>query len=167
MESYMFFNWNDYSDDDIDLTKEEYENLLSISCKYCDTVAFFITDENVKFQEKLEPFRIAKPSNIVYPFTTKCKDEELGIRFYKACPELCKIMIESIGSIFEWLNARGFKNPEDPTFYRSDGSVFLDTTIHEGVLTLTPREDEDVSSILADSRWIKTSFAKIYGNKLI
>ncbi|MBE6625537.1 MAG: hypothetical protein E7622_07885 [Ruminococcaceae bacterium] len=57
-------------------------------------------------------------------------------------------------SIFKWIDGWGFKNPEDPCFYRDDGSAFFTSVIHEGVVKLTPRENEDVSKIISNPLWI-------------
>jgi hypothetical protein len=54
--------------------------------------------------------------------------------------------------MFAWT---GYIMPEDPTFYRPDGSIFFKSTTHEGELTLMPRGDEDVSNVLSSGRWIE------------
>lgn len=56
--------------------------------------------------------------------------------------------------VFEWLYGWGFKNPDDPTFYRSDGSVFFVSEIHEGICAIMPREEEPVEELLREIPWI-------------
>jgi len=70
------------------------------------------------------------------------------------CPELCELLLKITDSIFKWIDGWGFKNPEDPCFYRDDGSAFFTSVIHEGVVKLTPRENEDVSKIISNPLWI-------------
>ena len=43
---------------------------------------------------------------------------------------------------------QGHKNPEDPIFYRADGSKFFLSVIHEGELELYVNDSEDISAIL-------------------
>lgn len=44
-------------------------------------------------------------------------------------------------------------NPEDPTFFRSDASIFFHPVVHEGMALLCARDDEDVSTIVCRPGW--------------
>ena len=44
---------------------------------------------------------------------------------------------------------------EDLTFYRADGSIFFESTTHEGYCDLFPRDDEDVSELVSKEGWEK------------
>ncbi len=80
------------------------------------------------------------------------------MRYYRLCPRLCEILICSAKSIFEWYQIIGeYNNPENPTFYRPDGSVFLESNIHEGELILYVNEDEDVSEVVSLPGWSAVS----------
>ena len=83
-----------------------------------------------------------------------CGTEHSYFNYYRVCDKLCDILLKTTNHIFSWLNGWGYENPEDPTFYREDGSLFFTSTIHEGECTLFVR-DEDVSEILANKLWIK------------
>ena len=54
------------------------------------------------------------------------------------------------------MNCWGLKNPEDPAFYRKDGTPFFSTTIHEGYFTINADENEDISEILSKRDWEET-----------
>ena len=69
---------------------------------------------------------------------------------------MLRIILRISDNLFGYIDGWGYTNPEDPTFYRSDGSVFLKSEIHEGEVWLMPRNNEDVSQIVADSNWIKS-----------
>ena len=51
----------------------------------------------------------------------------------------------------------GFNNPENPVFYRENGSIFFSSLIHEGEITLTVNDGEDVSKITMINGWKKVS----------
>lgn len=48
----------------------------------------------------------------------------------------------------------GFKNPEDPVFYRDDGSVFFSSIIHDGKCFLFPTDSENISDIVSSDHWV-------------
>ena len=68
-----------------------------------------------------------------------------------------KQWIENVSdNLFSWIDASwGFNNPEDPAFYREDGSILFHSVIHEGIceLRLTEDEEKEASHILKASRW--------------
>ena len=62
-------------------------------------------------------------------------------------------MLDAVGGMFEWLDGWGYKNPEDPCFYRKDGSALFSSIIHEGELKLFYQDDEDITELLPKARW--------------
>lgn len=138
------------------ISGEDYAELIRTCFQYSAAVSFYFIpcgEDGVpaEFKNKLEPFHIKRPDNIVYEGIEE--EEEYGVKYYRTCPELCDIMLGIANSILDWVQLQDHLNPENPTFYRSDGSLFFDSVIHEGRLQLTIREDEDVSHIVSVNGW--------------
>ena len=160
MKVYEFCDWSLTDDEDYDIVGAAYEHLIKRCCDICDVVSFIIERPEIcseKIQENLSEFSIPHPENISYRFRhygeRSNNDQELGVHYYRSCPELCQLLQISALSIFDWI---GHTYPEDITFYRSDGSIFFTSITHEGLLFLVPRENEDVSDILAMGNWVET-----------
>lgn len=158
MKIYKFFDWS-LTDDESGLDEEAYQKLIKFCCDICEVVSFVIIEPSIcskKIQESLGKFSIPHPQNITYKFHYyDINGEWLGfspVYYYRVCPELCQLLLNSATGIFDWV---GYTYPEDPTFYRSDGSVFFTSTTHEGILTLMPRENEDVSDIISCENWLE------------
>ena len=110
-----------------------------------------IANRHTKLIKQLEAFRIPQPQNIqneYMRYSQNSDGSDLDIRYYHVCDELCGLLKASAHSIFDWVYGQGHKNPEDPIFYRADGSKFFSSVIHEGELELFVKDDEDVSTIL-------------------
>lgn len=152
MNGYVFYD--EYDGKELDLKDEDYIDLIKRCCESCKTVSFRIKKPDAKTALALEKFQINKPENVRFSFSRIYSNDELGIRYYKVCPALCDLLINSARSIFEWKDGWDYENPENPTFYRDDGSVFLFSVIHEGEVYLFPNEDEDVDDIISKG-WIK------------
>ena len=161
MNKYVFYDswWDGMNDYSYDITGDDYKKMIETCCKYSTVVSFifFKKHSNINLAKELEPYRIDCPDNITYTFSHYVRDliKNEEIRYYRVCPELCYLLTHCVGGIFEWIQGWGLNNPEEPTFYREDGSVFFTSTIHEGELYLTPRDDEDVSKIISIDGWRK------------
>ena len=162
MKIYKFYDWNLTDDEESSLDEEAYQKLIKFCCDICEVVSFIIIKPSIcskKIQESLKKFSILPPKNITYKFRYYNINGEWNgisaVQYYRVCPELCQLLLTSASSIFDWI---GYTYPEDPTFYRNDGSVFFTSTTHEGLLTLMPREDEDVSDIISYTGWIDETF---------
>ena len=162
MEKYVFY---DYDLDDgneyfFDITGDDYKRLIETCCKYGAVVsfAFFREYKEISLAKELEPYQINRPDNITCPLCNNKRFDlirEAEIRYYRVCPELYWVLTHYISGIYQWTQEWHFSNPEDPTFYREDGSVLFTSIIHDGDLFLTPIEDEDVSDILSVDGWRK------------
>lgn len=142
-KTYYFYDTDPTGCADYDIAKEDFVELIELCCRYCNTLSFLIWEADVKVAEKLEPYRNLKPEAITYSYGEICGVSLLEktrvhpeARYYRVCPELCALLPKIADHIFQWLNKWGYyNNPEDPVFYRSDGSVFFSSTIHEGECT--------------------------------
>ena len=138
-----------------DICGKQYEDLIKLCCKYSSVFSIIVQVPAMNVVKELEKFRIERPENIEFNhnhYVTK-ENTEPGGRFYKVCPQLCEFLLDKADSIYEWINGWDFENPEDPTFYRKDGSVFFTSVIHEGEVFLLPRDDEDVSIVINNDYW--------------
>lgn len=164
-KEYIFYNYD--ADPNIhteyDICGQEYKTLVEICCKYCKTMSLRICKDSIDYVDDLEVFRCEKPDNIDFFHYTTSLDAEDCIRYYRICHELKDLLEKASDSIMNWVSTWGYKNPEDPVFYREDGSVFFSSITHEGECILYPREDEDVRDIISNPNW----HPKIQGNSFI
>lgn len=86
-----------------------------------------------------------------------CLGHEL--RFYRCCDATLEFFLTKFDSIFSFAPYCNH-NPEDPYFYRSDGSVLFASEIHEGECFLFPRDGEDFSDILTTLPWCTTEITE-------
>lgn len=141
---------------DFDITGSNYEELLNLCFKYSDVMSFLIYDSNTSYLKDLEKFKIRRPQSIIGSFEEQRTIE--NYQYYKVCEGLKTLMRTISGSIFQFIHAWGYTNPEDPTFYRADGSVFFYLIGHEGECSFLPRDNEDISKILSMGHWVVDSY---------
>lgn len=149
---YKFYDTDDLGMGEYDVAGADYVKLIEACCKHCTFFSLVITNPDSAILEKLQPFEISKSDVIKFEFDHYEKSS-VTVKYYKVSSALCKTILSQTNSIFCWINGWGFSNPEDPTFYRDDGSVFFTSTIHEGECTLMV-QDEDVFDIVSDERWV-------------
>lgn len=151
MEKYVFYDTDYEGNEEYDIRGEAYEQLIRICCQYSTVLYLKYMQPDLQAVDLLKSFEIEKPQNISedpvihLPYCDK--------RYYRVCPELCEVLLHVADGIFEWLSGWGFENPEDPTFYRSDGTVFFVSVVHNGFCALIPREDEDLGGLLQAVEW--------------
>lgn len=164
MAVYRFVDTDETGINDFDISGESYNFLLETCMKYCSSFSVRVCVDIIgsnTFLDDLEPYRIH--ANIYVrsayshygflPSETYCNADRYEIRHYRCCREVCAILLASTKSVFEWICGWGYTNPEDPVFFRSDGSVFFSSIIHDGICMLFPRVEEDVSQILSKGNW--------------
>ena len=167
MKIYRFYDTDESGYADYDLIGEEHQQLLQTCCKYCTVMAFVFTTPD-QFQAELAPYEISPPIAIMekdYPLGYKILFRRQAdgswchrsshTKFYRVCSETRTLLLSISDSLFSWLDGHGYHNPENPTFYRADGSVFFSSVIHEGECTLHVRDDEDVSEIINNPLWLE------------
>ncbi len=148
---YKFYDTDVEGLEDYDIAGEDYRTLIEICCKYCTTFSLIATNKNSELLEKLKIYEVEKNEKITHVFT-HYGNGYIPVKYYKVSSALCQTILSNTKNIRSWINGWGLTNPEDPTFYREDGSVFFTSTIHEGECTLMIK-DEDVSEIISDPRW--------------
>lgn len=149
---YRFFDSDESGFEERDISGADLDELLDVCFKYSEYVSFAVFNNKVNGFDKLNRFRIKKPEQI-----SICSNvsPQYQIQYFRLHPELKCILKEISDGIFGFVYSWGFNNPEDPYFYRADGSIFFKSEIHEGEILLSPKDIEDVSSIVSKPNWIK------------
>lgn len=152
---YEFYDTDITESEEYDIVGEQYKNLISICGKYCTTLSLVITNHDSSLLKKISKYEIPKSDKIAFQYE-HYKNIDIVVKYYRVCEKLIDCILSNTNSVFCWINGWGYSNPEDPTFYRKDGSVFFASTIHNGICKLIVDEShEDVSKIISDERWIK------------
>lgn len=154
---YKFYDTDKFGINEYDISGNEYVELIHTCCKYCKTMSLRAACDNVSHLRELSNYRTNDIAFIpdAYRHYDISHNKPENIYYYNVCSELCELMLSISDSIFKWIYGWGYTNPEDPVFYRHDGSVFFSSIIHEGECTLIPRDDEDVNKIISSGNWIK------------
>lgn len=162
MNIFIFYDTDCNGEEEYDVFGEEYRTLIKVCCKYCDTLSLRITHFDTSFVNELEKFAIKKSNENItvyqHYYGTNIESQSLSeIRFYKISKELEELLLSISDSIFKWIYGWGYTNPEDPVFYRRDGSVFFYSIVHEGKCVLMPQPNENIEPIVLNKYWKKQS----------
>lgn len=157
MRKFVFYDTDINGKEDYDIAGDDYAKLISVCCKYSAYLSLRITDCGLPCVKELEKYRVEKDKKFVYMYAHFYKEgsakSDSEVRYYSVCPELMDLLLRVSDNIFGWINGQGYANPEDPVFYRADGSVFFSSVIHDGQCVLYPNDDEDVSEIVSKDNW--------------
>ena len=149
---YIFFDRDYYANDGhFDICGNDFKSLLNVCFQYSTTFSLILGNSDITHQNMLSPY-------MLYTESIAAISNFDGKRlYYKACPETKESLLKITDHLFNMLYGWGYNNPENPTFYRSDGSIFFSSIIHEGECRLFPRANEDVSSIISIGNWLDAS----------
>ncbi len=152
---YYFFDTDSTGNEEYDIKGEEFSLLLNTCLKYSTVLSLYYEGHVTPIKE-LEPYRISVNQELFKKHKRygHYRLPEDAIIYYRVCEDVIEIMKKRCSNIFGWLYGWGYVNPMDPIFYRSDGSVFFTSLVHEGVIALNPKEDEDVSELTSNPLWI-------------
>ena len=156
---YSFFGANIFClDDNCKLISGDcYKRLVQICCQYSYAVSFINMHNNAPLFDLLQPYQIDPDPQLFdysvnyYLFGSQIQPYKI---FYRICPEICEIMINNADSIFDWYGDK----PEDPTFYRKDGSIFFYCQAHDDMCMINPQPREDVSEIVNQIGWVMDNY---------
>lgn len=159
MAIFRFFDTDETGKADYDIADEQYQELLQTCFRYSATVSVILSPQFSGDIQAWEPYRIPVPPNVqrVYAHYGQAAGDwiqEFEIRHYRLDQRMQNLLLTYTKSMFQWLCGWGYDHPNDPAFFRSDGSVFFYSVIHEGHCTLQPRRDEDASGVISQARWI-------------
>ncbi len=159
MSIFVFYDTDCNGEEEYDISGEEYRTLIKLCCKYCDTLSLRITHIDTSFVNELEKFATKKTNENIsvyqHYYGADMNAQLLSeIRYYKICDELERTLLSISDSVFKWIYGWGYTNPEDPVFYRHDGSVFFHSIVHDGKCVLTPQANENVAPIILNKHWL-------------
>lgn len=149
MEYYRFYDTDLDGNEEYDISGEQYKELIRVCCKHSKYMSFIVYDKGVSGYNELCKYKVK---------SIECTPEDKYSRKYeiiycRICTGLQNFLTNNVNSIFEWIYGRENFNPENPMFFREDGTIFFSSSIHDGIITLRPR-DEDVSRIVCNPLWI-------------
>lgn len=150
--AYDFRDTDDTGFAEYDIAGEDYQHLLDACFAYSDCMSCFIRSSQVKFPDALAADLLPVPENVRRQYAAY-QHQDIQIVLLRLTKENRALIAAQADSIFSWIDGWGMHHLEEPIFYRSDGSVFFASTVHEGECTLYPRAGEDVSAILANPHW--------------
>ena len=136
-----------------DISGEEFKQLIRICCKFSTVLSLNYYGKDAPMREKLKRFE----SLVGPPAISFVEYHNHGGKciYYDVCEELCDIIIDSANSIFDdWIPNWQYYGPDNLTFYREDGTVFMNTVTHDNIVILRPRENEDISKIILNKYWL-------------
>lgn len=152
------------------IADDTYRKVIEHSLKQCDT--FLLVVQNPRWfvnsawhiLGNLEPFLIRKKIATQWPGTILFnKKVSADVYSFRLTFESATILRESATSLFAWIRP---KLPEDLTFLRSDGSVWLATIAHEkdGYMELTLEEFDALIRIIPELEYLLDSTRPSYLN---
>lgn len=157
MNVYKFYDTDPTGFADYDIKGSAYSTLLETCFQYCSAVSMRIASAQVVLPTVFERFRLPLTDNVLYAYRHYYGDNLTRLhkeaRLFTLSPQIMAEIMNITDSVFKWINGWGYKNPEDPVFYRKDGSIFFSSIIHEGECTLTPRQCENISHIVSQGNW--------------
>lgn len=141
-----------------DTIKGEELNLLWDICfKYCKYFSLTFCDalETINYYSEIKKYAITIVQSNYWPGTGRFG---AGLKPYVAilpCNERTRELLNSISdNLRDFVNCWGINNPEDPSFYREDGTVFFSSTVHECIFDISIDPNEDVSDLLSKRKWV-------------
>lgn len=149
---YDFRDTDDAGFAEYDIAGEDYQRLLDACFAYCDRMSCFIRSSQVQLPEALTADLLPVSENVRRQYAAY-QHQDIQIVLLRLTKENRALIAAQADSTFSWIDGWGMHHLEDPVFYRPDGSVFFASTVHEGVCSLYPRDNEDVFGILANPHW--------------
>lgn len=162
LRTYRFYDSDITGHEEYDISGEQYQRFLQACFRYCTTVSVLIVPGYDGIIDSWDAYRIPVPSEVQnaychYGVPSSEKPDWINgfeIRHYRLTAQMQRLIQAQANSLFSWTFYYGYHNPDDLTFYRSDGSVFFSSIVHEGESTLFLRENEDLTEILSAGNWI-------------
>lgn len=141
--TYTFFCRDYYlNDGDYNISGDHYVQLLEICFRY--SVFFTVKGGSAQLINDLK--------NWEYP-ERKCVPI-IGCAYYYSNKNTRAILLAHSTSLFAEEDCTMGAHIRDLTFYREDGSIFMETISHEGECSIFSGDEEDISDILAYDHWL-------------
>lgn len=143
MKRYNFYDTDIFGNEDYDIAGKDYVNLLNFCFKNAKIFSLKYSSVHLTIYESLKAYEIGSCVEVI-------KNEK--VVYYKTCEQTFNILSKHVNSIFCWMFDQN-ENPEDLMFFREDGSILFSSCIHNGMLSLWIK-NENESSILTGNLWI-------------
>ncbi len=158
---YKFFDSDITGHDELDISGEQYQQFLQTCFRHCATVSVLIAPDYDGNIDLWDAYRIPVSPNVQdvychYGIPSREKPDWINcyqIRHYRLTAQMQHLIQAQANSLFSWTSYWGEHNPDDIAFFRSDGSVFFSSTVHEGECSLFLKENEDLNGILSQTHW--------------
>lgn len=162
MKIYKFYDSDITGQAEYDISGEQYHRLLQSCFQYCATVSVIVSLNCLERIRTWEAYRIPVTPEVEKVYShyglptdgSTSKTDFYEIRHYILTPQMKRMLQDYTTSLFQWTYAWGYNNPDDISFYRSDGSVFFSSLIHEGECTLFLNEKEDLREVISQGAWV-------------
>ena len=158
MSLYKFYDADDRGTQVYDIRGARYQQLLEVCFQNCTSVSMCVHMDALVDLLSIEPYCLPITPQVKAQYAHGnrfiSEDSTYRIVHYVLAPEVKRFLRTRADGIFQWAYGWGKENPEDLAFFRPDGTVFFFLSVHTGECTLSPCEEEDVSLILSDPRWV-------------
>lgn len=150
MRNFVFYDSDPGGHVERDVSGQQYEDLLKSIFEYAYSFSVILSPyfkddiahwDKYRIKPRAEVFEVYSHYGIPKPQAAD-KIGDYEIRYYRLCPELCEMILDRTDSVFKWLCGWGYNNPDDPCFYRADGTLIFSSIIHEGECSLVLKETE-------------------------
>ncbi len=153
MQEFCFSDTDETGSAEYDIEGEDYAALIRSCLSYCKYMCFRMHEDLAEpIPRRMLEHRIPT-SHEITDFYTRNVGNAVDLYTVVIYPELFEDICTVSRSVFAWIYGWNFRNPEDPAFFRHDGSAFFYSVIHEGLCFLNVRNDEDVDAIIANKAW--------------
>lgn len=161
-ERYEFYAFSDHSDDPYEeytIKDGELVSLFELCAKYSKIVALSFLPGDEKILARLSTYALDESETGIFQKQQRIVGEiyidgtRLTEKYYHVGPGFLQTLLEISEYDLFTLAHFGNSKPENPAFYRADGSIFFDSIIHDGKCYLFPRAGEDVSAVVSHPGW--------------
>lgn len=153
---YKFYDTDVSGWEEYNIIGEDYIELMKLCIKYSKTVCFRKFRYNISIPNHLEKYRLPLTESIVKPYRYYKELSDLAkkeLNYFEISEEVCEWILSATDNIWGWDHFSENPLVEDLVFFREDGSVFADSTIHNGEFSIFPRDGEDVSLVVSKGHW--------------
>ncbi len=170
MNKYLLTDFDNVTDEDIDIKGEEYAKLIDRLFQYGKIFSLQVPSHRMDYIDEIKRFAVTPKLNADKIWTFETDDglhnvhtcySDYNPKFFLCNDTTKDFLINKIGCIFEYLWPNGkYSNdvPMDLEVYRdyrdylnaaNDSNLYFSTT-HEGYAVLTINDDEDFSDLLSE-----------------
>ena len=161
MMTYIFRDSDPAGIANYDIGGAKYKALLDVCFHYAHSVSFYISPLYKKDLSDISESQLPVSEDIqkLYPTYAVASPADYRItlpyqiKHFVLSPQVQEFLRQQTDHLWGWTYDELNKNPDDICFFRSDKSVFLASTIHNGECRLYPKEHEDVSAIIDVANW--------------